>query len=277
MAPLADPSAGQRRDVYGHLTAFAAQPGADYLRGMAARHRLDRLPYYNQPDGDPDPGCRGTEFAQADLAHPFTWTRQLAFIKDEAPEGPGYLVIADDLAGNCELTPAFNFWCLAAQVVQNRRQLYFHGAFGLDLDLLVVKPDDGRIESAVGDSISSPSGTDLQETQQSARIYGQADGGGFRIVLYPRKANEPMPRVDALAHGAVLRVTLPTQTHWILLTPDPVTVTDGPVTLTGTAAVVKKWRNGRVQLTLLAPGKVTCGDCVLEATQPATQEYGTGK
>lgn len=272
LAPIPDTTASNITEVNGQVVAFASQPGADYLCGAADRHWFEKLPYYYRKDGDPDPWSAFTEFEKVALTHPFRWTRQYAFVKDDAPDGPNYLLIADDLAGNSELEPAFNFWCLATNVVQNNRQLYFAGQFGIDLDMFVLEPAGGRIQLGEWGHHQAflIGGAGLDENQKLARVFGKPDGGGFRVLLYPREANDPMPRVDLLAKGKLVKVTLPDQTHWILLNKDPVTVSDGNVTLSGTAAVVKQWQDGRTRLILLAPGKIDCAGKTLESAQPAS-------
>jgi hypothetical protein len=91
-------------------------------------------------------------------------------------------------------------------------------------------------------------------------------------VLYPRKATEPEPKVEALANGKLVRLTLPDQTHWILLSKEPATVSDGPVKLTGTAAVLKRWNDGRLIATMLAAGEAECGDLKLKTSVPTMKE-----
>ena len=105
-----------------------------------------------------------------------------------------------------------------------------------------------------------------------ARIYGPRGGQGFLAVLYPRKANEPEPKVESLADGKLVKLTLPDQTHWILLSKEPVTVTDGPVKLAGTAVVVKRWNDGRVLVNLLAAGQAECSDVKLNTDVPTMKE-----
>ncbi len=78
--------------------------------------------------------------------------------------------------------------------------------------------------------------------------------------------------ITTLADGRLLKVTLPDQTHWILLSKDPVTVTDGPVRLSGTAAVAKRWADGQTQVTLLAGGEAACGELTLTSQEPASRQ-----
>jgi hypothetical protein len=77
---------------------------------------------------------------------------------------------------------------------------------------------------------------------------------------------------DTLASGQLVKLTLPDQTHWILLSKEPATVSDGPVKLVGTAALAKHWHDGKVELTLLAEGRAECGPLTLESKTPATKK-----
>ena len=69
-----------------------------------------------------------------------------------------------------------------------------------------------------------------------------------------------------------MRLTLPDQTHWILLSKEPMTASDGLVKLTGTAAVAKRWHDGQVEVLLLAEGRAECGQVILESKTPATKK-----
>jgi len=102
------------------------------------------------------------------------------------------------------------------------------------------------------------------------QVFGKPDGSGFRVVLYPRKPEEPRPEVESVANGKLIRVTLPDQTHWILLSKDRAAAADGPVSFSGTAAVVKRWANGRAHLTLLEAGSVSHAGLTLSGEHSAT-------
>jgi hypothetical protein len=201
--------------------------------------------------------------------------RQFAFVKDEKPDGPCYLVIADDLTGNQELEPAFNYWCLASDVKEVApRRLHFTGQHGLDCEMFVLAPASGRIQFGEWGHkqnflVGNPG---LEENQKLARVYAPRGGKAFLAVMFPRKANEPEPKVESLANGKLVKLTLPDQTHWILLSKEPATVSDGAVTLTGTAAVAKRWNGGKAEVTLWAEGKAECGQVTLESKTPATKK-----
>lgn len=274
LEPIPDRASTEFTEVHGKITVFASQPAADYVRGEANRRWFERKPYFWRTEGSPSPWGQFSEWNQTELKHPFPWVRQFEFVKDENPDGSCYLVIADDLTGNQELEPAFNFWCLASEVKEvSPRHLRFTGQHGLDCEMFVLAPATGRIQLGewghkqnflVGDP-------GLEENQKLARVYGPRGGQGFLAVFYPRKMNEPEPQVESLADGTLVKLTLPDQTHWIVLSKEPVTVGDGPVTLTGTAAVVKRWQDGQVEVTLLAEGRAECGPVALESKTPATK------
>ena len=277
LEPIPDRASTEFTEVHGKITSFASQPAADYVRGEANRRWFERKPYFWRHEGSPSPWGQFTEWNKTELKHPFLWVRQFAFVKDEKPDGPCYLVIADDLTGNEELEPAFNFWCLATDVKEIApHKLHFTGQQGLDCDMFALVPTTGRIQLGqwghkqnflVGDP-------GMEENQKLVRIYGPHGGQGFLAVLYPRKANEPEPepKVESLADGKLAKLTLPDQTHWILLSKEPVTVTDGPVKLAGTAVVVKRWNDGRVLVTLLAAGQAECGDVKLNTDVPTVKD-----
>jgi len=257
-------TAGDFTELFGRIAPFAAQPGADYVKGEVDRKWFERIPYFMDPEeGPPTPWAPFTQFERVKLAHPFRWSRQTILVKDDTPNGHAYLVVADDLSGNRELEPAFNFWCMAKEVTQDGRHLHLTGQYGVDLDMFILEPAAGRIQTGEYSA-------DKLETQKLVRVFGKPDGTGFRVVLYPRKPEEPKPKVESLANGKLTKVTRPDQTHWILLSKEPAAVADGPVSARGTAAVVKRWANGRSQLTLLEAGSISHAGQTLSGERSAT-------
>jgi hypothetical protein len=278
LEPIPDRASTEFTEVHGKITTLAFQPGADYVRGEANRHWFERKPYYWRDEGSPSPWGQFSEFHQTQLQRPFRWVRQFAFVKDQKPDGPCYLVVADDLTGNEELTPAFNFWCLANDVKEVApRHFHFTGQHGLDLDMFALAPREGRVQLGewghkqgflVGER-------GLEENQKLARVYGPRGGQGFLAVLYPRKPNEPEPQVETLADGRLVKLSLPDQTHWILLSREAIDVADGPVKISGTTAVVKRWSDGRVAVTLLAKGRIDCDGLAVDSAEPTTKHKGS--
>jgi hypothetical protein len=250
LAPVADQVAADSSitEMHGTLDAFVSTPGADYARGSAKREWFEIRPYFYKDRGLPEPWTPNTVFDKVHLKQPFLWTRHFIWVKDENPDGPQYLIITDDLSGNHELEPAFNFWCLADSVkAVGARQYAFSGQHGLDLDMFVLEPQQGRVQTGEW-SHTQAFLKSTEEKQEFVRVYGSKNGGGFHVVLFPRKPNEPQPKVETLQGGKVVKISLPDQTHWIVLSPQPVTIRDGKMKFTGTAGVVKKWKDGRTQV-----------------------------
>lgn len=273
-AAISDREGASVTDASGRIESFAAEPGADYIRGEAERKWFARRPYFYREEGDPQPSAPFTEFETIKLQHPFRWVRQIAYVTGSQAGDPEYMFVADDLSGNQEVEPAFNFWCLAAAVQEEGRRYLFTGQHGIDLDMTVLEPRRGKIElrewgHKQGFLIG---GNGLEENQKVARVFGKPDGGGFRVVLHPRKGNEPRPVVDLVGEGKLARIAFPGETHWVLLAKETVEASDGPVRAKGTAAVIRRKGNGATSLTLLAPGKIECAGAILESEKPASVE-----
>jgi hypothetical protein len=247
LQPIADPAAASITDLHGRVAEFTSQPEADYVRGEARRHWFDRIPYYNKGEGDPDPWTQFTEFEKVQLKQPFTWAREYVFVKD-----PGYLLIADDLAGSAELEPAFNFWCLAKDARETAPGQYtLTGQHGVDLDVFVLEPRAGRVQLGEWGHKQGFLGGG-EENQKLLRLFQQPGNGGFRVLFYPRKPDEPTPKVEPVADGAAVKLTLPGQTHWIILNKQAGKITDGPLKFTGRVGVAKRGSDGRLEQRLLA-------------------------
>lgn len=84
--------------------------------------------------------------------------------------------------------------------------------------------------------------------------------------------NESRPKVEVLSDGKLTKLILPDQTHWILLSKEPVTVADESMKMTGTAGVIKKWNDGKVRIILMAEGKAEYGNLKAESNKPETKE-----
>ena len=275
LEPIPDRDSPNFTEVHGAIMAFATQASADYVRGEANRCWFERKPYFWRHEGSPSPWGQFSDWKKIKLKHPFRWVRQFAFVKDEKSDGASYLVIADDLTGNEELSPAFNYWCLANAVKEvTPHRYHFTGQHGLNCDMFALVPSEGRIQLGEwGHKQTFLVGQNgLEENQKLVRLCGSPGTQSFLVVLYPRKDHEPEPKVNSLANGKLVKVTLPEQTHWILLSKETVTVHDGPIKLTGTAAVVKRWQDGRLLVSLLAPGDAECGNVKLHTDVPIVKE-----
>jgi len=110
------------------------------------------------------------------------------------------------------------------------------------------------------------------ERQKLFRIEGAKGGKGFSVLVYPRKPSEPRPEFVAIAGMSGVKVVLPDQTHWVVASLRPVEFQDGDLHFRGSAGVAKRYADGRMSMTLLAPGRIDYGKTVLDARGPATLE-----
>ena len=91
----------------------------------------------------------------------------MVLVKDDKPDGPGYLVIAGDLTGDEAMEPAFNFWCLARdlkEIAPRHLHCYQLGEWGHKQSFPIRDPG-------------------LEERQKLARVYGPRGGRGFLAAL----------------------------------------------------------------------------------------------
>lgn len=111
----------------------------------------------------------------------------------------------------------------------------------------------------------------FEERQICARMT-QPVGGGYFAILYPRKHDgEPIPTYASWVNGMGAKLTLPTETHYVLLAPSAVQVKDGDLTMDATVAVVRRGKE-RLLLTLLQGQLIRVGNVELTASQPVTVE-----
>jgi len=110
------------------------------------------------------------------------------------------------------------------------------------------------------------------ERQKLFRIERAKGGKGFSVLVFPRKPAEPEPKLAAIPGVSGVKLVLPDQTHWGVASRDEVEFQDGDLHFRGTAGVIKRFADGRMSMTLLAPGRIDYGKTVLDARGPATLE-----
>jgi len=235
------------------------------------------VPYrYDEPACD----CPG-EHEYLDLKS-FVWSRQVVLVKDQDPLGPNYFFVHDDL-GNETLEPAFNLWSLTTDVEIKGNHAFLPGQWGVDLDVFIAEPAKPRtiVRELAHKNASANSGNferlhkrKFEERQKLLRVFNQPGGGGFALAVYPREPNEPKPEFAALPDLPGVKVTLPSQTHWIIASRKEVTLKEKEFSFTGTVAVAKRSSDGRMDVSLLAEGRFESGEQVLEARGPAHLEIG---
>jgi hypothetical protein len=257
----------------GEIKEFAALPDADYACGQEEIGLLEETPYrYDNIQCYPTP-----EISMIN-AKPFVWSRQTVLVKDKDPSGPNYFVVHDDLTGNEKLEPAFNLWSLTKEVQIQGNRAFLPGQWGVDLDVFIAEPPAPRTvaRELAHQNASANAGRfqvlhkrPFEERQKLLRVFGQPGGGGFCVLVYPRKPDEPKPEFAALPGIPGVKVTLPDQTHWVIASRKEVTLQEKAFTFSGTVAVIKQLGDGRWGVSLLSGGRFESAKHVLHSPGPA--------
>jgi hypothetical protein len=184
--------------------------------------------------------------------------------------GHNYVVFRDDLAGNAELTPALNLWCLADKLYVTGQSVRYVGQHGVDADCFVAEPKafthrTHRVSHPCGFGFAQyyqkTFGRKFEEAQLLCQVPQAAGKGGYFVAIVPRTRGEAAPTFNAVLDnrpvdaGDAILITWPDRTDTVVLLNQPKQVVVEGLTLQGTAFVVTK-AAGKLTVTLLAPGSV---------------------
>jgi len=279
LEPDWDPAARNLDEAMGKVTAFATLPAADYGAMTRRISFLRRVPYMLPEIHEQFLG-RGPG-DDIWIKEPFDWTRRFVFVKSPDPLGPNYLVFRDDLAGNKELRPALNLWCLADKVEGQGPRATYTGQHGVDLDVFVAEPSsfaprthraghtNGRAFAA---HYRKTFGKPFEEYQLLYQVPQQPGQGGFFVALVPRQHDQAGAKSETFAGGKAMRLAFPQRTDTAVVMNQPDEITLDGLTLRGTAFVLTTVP-GKTTVTMLAPGAVKRGGQVLvEGQTPKTIE-----
>jgi len=191
---------------------------------------------------------------------PVTIRRAVVFVKDADPLGPNYFLVRDEARGNQKMS--WNLWSLSKEITKLKAHLWrATGQYGVDMDLFFIAPEDP--DFARDQWTCSWAGYD--DTQLCMRLRSKREFGVF-WVLYPRRPEEPEATFSALPGGAGVKVELPDRTDYVFLSYEPTAFEGGGVVFNGKAGVAREWKDGRLDLTLSAAGRLAAGDLALEGT-----------
>jgi hypothetical protein len=269
-------------DTRGRVSRAADTPGAALLEGRVEVHSLAEVPtrgnyslalqHHSRPP-------------QEKLERPFTWTRQLLYVKDVTAEGMNYLVVRDDTDDFDQHTPSFNYWSLSEHVELKERSAHFKGQLGIDTDLFVASPSAPKLfqdafthdqcEPIISEIVASR-GQSFREKQVLARIEGER-GRGFLVVAFPRKADEPRPEVTPWLDGKGIKVTWKGQTHHVLLDTRPRAIDEAGIRGETSCLVLKTQGPGSAIVSLPAGGEVEVLGKGLRSTGPAEWVVAEGE
>jgi len=227
---------------------------------------------------------------------PFTWRRQVLYLKDDLPGGPNYLILRDTVTGN--QPTMWQFWTLSEKIGTPEEAANLE-AFLADkpgLKAVPPRPLTGDRFTAIGQLdvdleyfIASPAGTPRwtlrwgthyqdygvvgDEYQDLLQIQMPGDGA-YYVALFPRYRTEAVPAFTALAEGKIIKVSGDFGTDYGFLAAEETEAVAEGVRFRGTTGSVQDRGQGDLVLALSAPGEVAYRQYGLAANQPASLRAG---
>jgi hypothetical protein len=288
VSPARSPSAQQWRDATWHamtggVKRCVLQPRLDYCDAEFTIGKEGTAGWAmpaDMPAWPPGPASSGT----GDIA----WRRQMLFVKGADAAAPSYLVLRDTVRGN--RPTMWQFWTvtdgivpgggpargtatLAGQTPSSARELRGNqftgrGRFGVDVDLHIVSPrETPRHTLRWGKTYDDPV-KGVADYRDLLHLSLEGDGS-YVVVAFPRKREDPAPRVRSLAGDAVLEVSGPWGVDVVVLGTEPVEARLEGVRLRALAGCIQRRHNGGV--VCLAEGKeVTSGDVTVTGPGPGS-------
>jgi hypothetical protein len=248
----------------GRLLDWKSTSTADLASGQWTFSQLKALPNPGPAGGDgrliltkPRPTIAGASAGHPidETVTPITWRRHVLFVKDPEPTGPNYFVIRD--VAQTAVPWDWSVWCLAHDERLQDNAAHFTGKFGVDLDLTPMTRTPEIVTGSYGPTQSFAG--DWHQKVFQVRLPPQA--GQMAAVLYPRAHDQPAPTIVPWAGGAGAKISLPGQTHYVLLADQPGEIREGAFRIRGRAAVIRETG----QATLL---------CLLAGSEISTPVFG---
>lgn len=293
------------------IDAFTSVTGADYVSGQAiidTLFTLSETPYHpmvqlpNSPPSKPEPISpmnwrRSIVFVKDhDLLGPNYFLVRDSFAGATKPTDWSAWCLASSVSfeGNIArftgqhgvdldvvaLSPTTASW------VQNREAIpppptvarlsYGPGVPGWPKEYQEPEKDHPPIMSHnfmyLGEAWKKVNGNKVFEERQICARLTQPVGGGYLVILYPRRHDgEPIPAYAAWANGLGAKVTLPTETHYVLLAPQNTAIKDGDLVMNAAVAVVRRGKD-RTSINLMQGRTVSVGKVGVDAEAPVSLE-----
>ncbi len=220
-------------EIVGHLES----PVVDWAAGFFAKERT-----------------RKAEYVVSKL-HTTDWRRDLMLIKSPDPEGAEYFVVADHMSG-----PDDSIWNLdvhseepTVEMVGGLPTVRYPGIrkpeFNVGLDVVFVTPTAPAIEKVKGTINEDYLGMFPIVEHWFIRS-PRGPNEDTLAVLYPRRPNEPEPKVTSILGGRGCIVEHGEGRDIVIASPVPVTYNEGGVEFSGRYAVIRD-RAGNRSITLL--------------------------
>ncbi len=212
----------ERENGTGKVLEWAPSSSADYVCGEWTFSRLQAMVNPRPSEGDArlilskprwEPaGLEPNVSGPISTVKPIIWRRQVLFVKSPDPAGPNYVVIRD--TAKTTVPWDWSVWALSSDEQVKDGVATFTGKFGVDLDVVPLTPAPEIVTGAYGPTKSFAG--DYRQQLYQVQLPGK--DGEFAAVLYPRKHGEPAPTISPSPDGQGVRITLPEETHQVLLT-----------------------------------------------------------
>ncbi len=194
------------------------------------------------------------------------WTRQIAFIKDQAPLGPNFYVLRDELSGENGI---WRLYLSAERVEIKDDRVCVIGHDDVDTDIFFVTgvPSDLKLETITRTSTSSGNNRP-QATTQTALVSGLSrDKSAIAIVIYPRLKSEASPRLRSSANGRVIDLETSFGRRLIFLAHERFNYEDKEVRFNGTVGAAIEQQANYILL-LGSEGTLGAFGAILSAEAP---------
>ena len=223
----------------GRIVAHLESPQVDWAAGFFAKE-----------------DTRSAEYIRKDL-HTTDWRRDIILVKSKDPEGAEYFVVYDDLNGPDRATwhldvhseeptiePATGTSPATVRYPGIRKPQYNMG-----LDVIFVAPAAPAIEKAKG-TINKAQLPSFPIVEHWFIHSPRQPSEDTFTVLYPRRPNQPKPKVTPLADGHGCMIEHQNGRDFVFASPVPFTYKQGGIEFVGRYAVVRDRRGDR-SITLL--------------------------
>jgi len=203
------------------------------------------------------------------------WRRQIAFIKDAAPEGGNYFLLCDTLDEALTAQPVWRLWFTAEAITATAPSVHVAGFEDVDTDLHFLQPSPVELKTEVGEVEASfgiwPDGKHGQRTHSQTGLSATGQGARvFTVVIAPRLKTEAAIEVTPLAENRGARIETPAGVDYVFLSATPFHYEEGDVLFEGTCGSIQL-REGRRNLSLGAAGKIGWKGDMLESDKAATR------
>ena len=272
-------------------------PGGGSASGVHRHYFSDSMDYLRAFGDYSSTRLKTDDPNPRDLSAPdaLRWTRQVIFLKDATVNGPNYFVFRDsfrNLHGKPANLPT-TWWYQRTlgsknQVQASDRGFDYTSQWNTRMQVRFLQPAQVSIESRevrgsgalygflskawreAGSPTGGQDGNTISETLTINAAGPVPAGRDVMVLIYPRGKDEPAPKHEALADGAV-KVTTAKSTDYVFANPDGMTFKQGDVAFSGVAGTVRVFANEVHMAVAEGAATISFKGYTLKAGQPATK------